>query len=157
MPKHNKTKEELLAELKVIESKENDANTPHKLTVMDELGNMEDLDVTPNEKLNAVEKAKISTSLSQFQGIREEIDGIMKKPNNFNQGDFFLVMCVMDEVTNEVLSIVYNIDDKTKTIPSLPNGDLLSMFVNNNAEWIGQQALSIVKQLEYFEKIEPTV
>lgn len=144
MPRTDKTKEELLKELELLERKENEiAVEKHNLTI---LKGDEQVDVLtlPKKKFNAIEKSKIVTSLAVLNEIKEELQDVIHD-KDAAISDWLMMILIFDEITTEVLGIAYN--QKDTLIPSLPNFDLLAMFLEENQSWIGEKAKLAITQI----------
>ncbi|MEQ7297450.1 hypothetical protein [Enterococcus avium] len=144
MARTNKTKEELLKELELLEKKENEElEEKHNLTI---LKGDEQVDVLtlPKKKFNAIEKSKIVTSLAVLNAIKEELQDVIHA-KDAAISDWLMMILIFDEITTEVLGIAY--DQKDTLIPSLPNFDLLAMFLEENQSWIGEKAKLAITQI----------
>ena len=149
-----KTAKELRKELALLEKQEQNNSKQeelHTLTIMKD-DELVDIEVMPKNKLTGFEKAKIMTSLSQLSEIKDEVEIIINE-KEMNQGDWFMLIIVFDEITTDTLGIVYN--QKNSSIPSLPNLDLLRIFVLDNENWIGEKVNLFIKQLDLMaEKVQ---
>lgn len=144
MARTNKTKEELLKELELLEKKEiQELEEKHNLTILkgDEQVDVQKL---PKKKFNAIEKSKIVTSLAALNEIKEELQDVIHD-KDAAISDWLMMILIFDEITTEVLGIAY--DQKDTLIPSLPNFDLLAMFLEENQSWIGEKAKLAITQI----------
>lgn len=144
MARTNKTKEELLKELELLEKKEiQELEEKHNLTILkgDEQVDVQKL---PKKKFNAIEKSKIVTSLAVLNEIKEELQDVIHA-KDAAISDWLMMILIFDEITTEVLGIAY--DQKDTLIPSLPNFDLLAMFLEENQSWIGEKAKLAITQI----------
>ena len=148
MKRTNKSKEELLKELELLESKGSEKET-HTITVMNQEGEMIDLEREPRKSFNAVEKAKITTSVAQLEEVSDTIYEVLGKHTEAYAYEWVLLVAVLDEIMSDTLSIAYDLSeiDGVK-VPSLPNLDLFVMFLQSNQDWLQEKAKLFGKQLE---------
>lgn len=149
-----KTAKELRKELALLEKEEQEKSKQveqHRLTIMKD-DELVDIEVLPKSKLTAFEKAKIMASLGQLGEIQEEVEKIVSDKEMY-QEDWFMLIIVFDEITTDTLGVVYN--QKNISIPSLPNLDLLRIFILDNENWIGEKVNLFIKQLDLMsEKVQ---
>ncbi|MGX2947206.1 hypothetical protein [Enterococcus alishanensis] len=149
-----KTAKQLRQELALLEKAEqNDSKQEelHTLTILKD-DDLVDIEALPKTKLTAFDKAKIMSSLSQLSEIKDEVEKITND-KEMNQEDWFMLIIVFDEITTDTLGIVYN--QKNISIPSLPNLDLLRIFILDNENWIGEKVNLFIKQLDLMsEKVK---
>lgn len=139
-----KRAEELRAELELLEKEENgEANKKHTLTILkgDE---QVDLETLPRKKFNSIEKSRIVAQIAGLNEIKEELMNTIND-ESASVSDWLMMILVFDEITTEVLGIAYN--KKGILIPSLPNFDLLVMFLEENQAWIGDKAKLAITQI----------
>ncbi|MGG5333741.1 hypothetical protein [Enterococcus sp. AZ163] len=137
--------EELRAELALLEKEESveAGGKKHNLTIMQD-DEQVDVETLPKKRLNSVEKSKIVTQIAVLNEIKEELMDIIND-DNATVSDWLMVLLVLDEISTEVLGIVYDV--KGTLIPSLPNFDLLVMFLEENQSWIGDKAKLAITQI----------
>ncbi|WP_438857327.1 hypothetical protein [Enterococcus sp. AZ007] len=133
-----------MKELELLEKKENgEVEEKHSLTILKD-DKQVDVKVLPKKKFNAIEKSKIVTQLAVLNEIKEELQAIIRD-EEATLSDWLMMILIFDEITTEVLGIAYG--QKGTLIPSLPNFDLLVMFLEENQVWLGEKAKLAIAQI----------